>query len=123
MAEGTSCNWKYFVATFAEVTGQQASYQQVIPQEMIAGMPDKAFGEELADMFFYPTDPGYDGGMHLLRAGRHDEGRNQMPGDHAGGVYEEGGILLQCCTSNGQITCRTDKPRRWSSSRRHIHLG
>lgn len=68
MAEGSTCSWSEFMRIWGEVTGQKAAYKQVTTDEMIAICPDKDFGIEVADMFTYSTDPGYDGGMDLVKA-------------------------------------------------------
>lgn len=70
MAEGTSCTWPQWVATWSKVTGVPATYRQISREDMIQACGgDHDFGGEIADMFDYSSDPGYDGGMHLLRAG------------------------------------------------------
>ena len=54
---------------WSEVTGISGSYKQITVEEMAKSNPDYAFGIELADMFDYSSEPGYDGGDHnLLRA-------------------------------------------------------
>lgn len=68
MAEGTTCTWPEFVQTWGRITGASVSYRQVTPGDMIAATPDRDAGIEVADMFSYSSDPGYDGGMELLRA-------------------------------------------------------
>ena len=74
MAEGTTCSWSDFVKLWSEITGQRATYKQITLEQMVAGSPDKDFGREIADMFSYSSDPGYDGGMTLIKAERPEEG-------------------------------------------------
>ncbi|CZT07929.1 related to nitrogen metabolic regulation protein nmr [Rhynchosporium graminicola] len=66
MAAGTECSWAEFVATWSRVTGKPARYQMCGVEDMAANCPDRMFGEELADMFDYSSDPGYDGGDKTL---------------------------------------------------------
>lgn len=68
MAEGQSCDWTEYARIWSEVTGQKAIYKQLSEDEFIPMIPDPEFGRELADMFTYSTDPGYDGGMDLIKA-------------------------------------------------------
>lgn len=68
MAEGTSCTWPAFVETWARTTGAPVRYRQSTADEMIAATPDRDMGIEVADMFLYSENPGYDGGMELLKA-------------------------------------------------------
>lgn len=53
---------------WGQVTGQKGAYKQITEEELIALSPDKPFGEEVADMFTYCDEPGYDGGMDLITA-------------------------------------------------------
>ncbi|CAL3969057.1 unnamed protein product [Diplocarpon coronariae] len=62
LAAGSICSWSDFAATWSRVTGRSAGYVQVERERMVEAVPDRAFGEELADMFEYSSDPGYDGG-------------------------------------------------------------
>ncbi|QDS72117.1 hypothetical protein FKW77_003752 [Venturia effusa] len=66
MAEGTTCSWTDFLATWSNVTGKQAEYVQISSEEMAKNNPDRMFGEELTDMFSYSSEPGYDGGDETL---------------------------------------------------------
>lgn len=66
MAEGTTCSWTDFLATWSRVTGKKANYVHISSEEMAQNNPDKMFGEELADMFAYSSEPGYDGGDKTL---------------------------------------------------------
>jgi hypothetical protein len=69
MAEGTTCSWTEYIKLWSEVTSVPASYRQISVEDLIAIMPDAEFGREVADMFAYSTEPGYDGGdTGLLRA-------------------------------------------------------
>ncbi|KAK1988426.1 NmrA-like family protein [Colletotrichum cereale] len=68
MAEGTTCTWPQFLATWAKVTGVKADYKQISPEEMIDATGERDTGIEIAYMFSYSSDPGYDGGMDLLTA-------------------------------------------------------
>ncbi|OHE96837.1 NmrA-like family protein [Colletotrichum orchidophilum] len=68
MAEGTTATWPQFLETWAKVNGVQASYKQITPEEMIEATGEHDTGIEVAYMFSYSSDPGYDGGMDLLTA-------------------------------------------------------
>lgn len=68
MAEGTSCSWPDWIAAWSKVTGVPASYRQITNEDMAKGSADRELGAEVADMFSYSSDPGYDGGMVLLKA-------------------------------------------------------
>lgn len=68
MAEGTTCSWPEFLRTWSEVTGIEATYKQITPEEMIGVTGDRDTGIEVAYMYSYSSDPGYDGGMDLLTA-------------------------------------------------------
>ncbi|KAJ5715462.1 uncharacterized protein N7483_012643 [Penicillium malachiteum] len=68
MAEGTTCSWTDWIKTWSDITGALASYRQITPDEMIEMTPDRDCGIEVAYMFSYSTDPGYDGGRTLLTA-------------------------------------------------------
>lgn len=68
MAEGTTATWPQFLETWAKVNGVQASYKQITPEEMIEATGERDTGIEVAYMFSYSSDPGYDGGMDLLTA-------------------------------------------------------
>ncbi|EJD45613.1 NAD(P)-binding protein [Auricularia subglabra TFB-10046 SS5] len=68
MAEGTSCTWPEFVETWGRITGVEVRFRQSSADEMIAATPDPNMGIEVADMFLYSSDPGYDGGKDLLKA-------------------------------------------------------
>lgn len=68
MAAGTTCTWPEFLEIWAKTTGAEATYKQVTPEKMIEAIEDHEFGIEIAYMFSYSSDPGYDGGMELLTA-------------------------------------------------------
>ncbi|KAE9580515.1 NmrA-like family domain-containing protein 1 [Colletotrichum fructicola] len=68
MAEGSTCTWPEFLETWAQVTGKTATYKQITPEEMIEATGERDTGIEVAYMFSYSSDPGYDGGMDLLTA-------------------------------------------------------
>ncbi|OLN97347.1 NmrA-like family domain-containing protein 1-like protein 2 [Colletotrichum chlorophyti] len=68
MAEGTTCTWPKFLETWATAVGVEAQYKQVTPEEMINATGERDTGIEVAYMFSYSSDPGYDGGMNLLTA-------------------------------------------------------
>ncbi|KAH6652893.1 hypothetical protein BKA67DRAFT_637196 [Truncatella angustata] len=68
MACGTTCTWSEYMRLWSKVTGMSGTYKQVTPQQMIDVTPDKPCGEEVADMWSYTSNPGYDGGMELLFA-------------------------------------------------------
>ncbi|XP_044718988.1 nmrA-like family domain-containing protein [Hirsutella rhossiliensis] len=68
MAAGTTCTWPEFLETWGRAAGYPVHYRQVTPDEMIAATPDTETGIEVAAMFSYTSDPGYDGGMELLTA-------------------------------------------------------
>jgi len=65
---GQYLSFKDWAAAWGRVTGKTISYKEVTREEMIADTPDKAAGLEVALMFEYSSDPGYDGGMELLTA-------------------------------------------------------
>lgn len=68
MAAGTTCTWPEFLETWAKVNGVKANYNHVSEEEMIEATADRECGIEVAAMFSYASDPGYDGGMELLTA-------------------------------------------------------
>lgn len=68
MAEGSTCTWPEFLETWAQVTGKTATYRQVTPEEMIEATGERDTGIEVAYMFSYSSNPGYNGGMDLLTA-------------------------------------------------------
>lgn len=60
--------WPEFAAAWTRVTGRPLAYREVGFDEMVAATPDHDCGVEVALMFAYSSDPGYDGGMDLLKA-------------------------------------------------------
>lgn len=74
MAEGTTCTWPEWIAAWSKATGTPATYRQITREAMVqeaggGGGGDEDFGGEIADMFAYTSNPGYDGGTKtLLRA-------------------------------------------------------
>ncbi|EWG55736.1 hypothetical protein FVEG_13687 [Fusarium verticillioides 7600] len=68
MAEGTTCTWPEWIETWGRINNVPVRYRQVTPDEMTAATPDRDAGIETGYMFSYTSDPGYDGGMKLLRA-------------------------------------------------------
>lgn len=61
-------SWTEFAQAWARVTGRTVAYREVPFDEMVAATPDRDTGVEVALMFAYTSDPGYDGGMDLLTA-------------------------------------------------------
>ncbi|PVI03017.1 NAD(P)-binding protein [Periconia macrospinosa] len=68
MAAGTFCSWTSWINTWSAITGAPVSYKQITQEEMIDMTDDKDLGLEVALMYSYANDPGYDGGMDLLTA-------------------------------------------------------
>jgi hypothetical protein len=69
IAEGTSCSWTEYMRLWSQVTGKTGRFQEVSLEYIVSRTPDSDFGKELAYMFQYSTDPGYDGGdTSLLKA-------------------------------------------------------
>lgn len=56
-----------WIKTWGKVTGKTVSYQEITMEQMVEQTPDKDCGLEVALMFAYSSDPGYDGGMDLLK--------------------------------------------------------
>lgn len=121
MAEGVTCSWSEYMRIWGEVTGQKAVYKQVTAEEMIALTPDKDFGVEVADMFTYNNDPGYDGGMDLIRAEdlrkvrlqfvvssyslTNSKGRHRLSYDGPEGVHEQARLeQCSCAVKRGHRT-------------------
>ncbi|KAL2021767.1 hypothetical protein VTK56DRAFT_6710 [Thermocarpiscus australiensis] len=61
-------SWRDFAAAWARVTGATIRYRQVALDDMVAETSDRDCGVEVALMYAYCSDPGYDGGMELLKA-------------------------------------------------------
>lgn len=68
MAAGTTCSWSDWMKTWLKHTNKEGGYRQVSMQQMMDDSPDREFGREVAEMFIYTSDPGYDGGMKLITA-------------------------------------------------------
>ena len=68
LAMGSYCSFTEFITLWGKTTGVLASYKQVPFETMVADTPDEDCGIETAHMFAYSTDPGYDGGMNVLKA-------------------------------------------------------
>ncbi|WEW59738.1 hypothetical protein PRK78_005218 [Emydomyces testavorans] len=69
MAAGSICSWSEYMRIWSQVTGVPSSYEQVTLEQVRDLSPEKEFGEEVADMLAYSSDPGYDGGdTTLLKA-------------------------------------------------------
>jgi hypothetical protein len=82
MAAGTFCSWSDWLKTWTAITGHPASYRQVTEEEMIEATGDYDLGLEVALMYSYANDPGYDGGMDLLTADDLRKVGNGVPGLH-----------------------------------------
>ncbi|KAL1873163.1 hypothetical protein Daus18300_003982 [Diaporthe australafricana] len=68
MAEGATCTWPEWIAAWSKATGKPAKYRHISREDMIKACGDEDFGGEIADMYAYTSNPGYDGGKTLLRA-------------------------------------------------------
>jgi len=69
MAEGTTCSWSEYMRLWSKIKKTPATYKECSMEELAKAAPDIYFGWEIADMFDYSTDPGYDGGdASLLKA-------------------------------------------------------
>lgn len=68
MAEGTTCTWPEWIAAWSKATGTPAKFCEVPREVMVKACGDEDFGGEIADMYDYASNPGYDGGKTLLRA-------------------------------------------------------
>jgi hypothetical protein len=60
--------WPEWAEALASATGRSVTYKEVEFDEMVAATPDRDCGIEVALMFSYSSDPGYDGGMEVLTA-------------------------------------------------------
>lgn len=65
---GEYLSWAEFARAWAKVTGAAIRYVEVGFDDMVAETPDEDCGVEVALMFKYSSEPGYDGGMELLTA-------------------------------------------------------
>ena len=61
-------SWVEFAATWAKVTGATIAYKEIAFDDMVNALPDRDLGVEIALMFAYSSDPGYDGGKEVLKA-------------------------------------------------------
>ncbi len=60
--------WPEFAAAWTRVTGATIAYKEISLDDMVNDMPDRDLGLEVALMFRYSSEPGYDGGKELLKA-------------------------------------------------------
>ncbi|KAK4120236.1 NAD(P)-binding protein [Parathielavia appendiculata] len=65
---GEYLSWAEFAKTWARITGASIRYKEVSFDDMVNEVGDRDLGVEVALMFLYSSDPGYDGGMDLLKA-------------------------------------------------------
>jgi hypothetical protein len=65
---GEYLSWTDFAKTWGKVTGATIIYKEVSFDEMVNEMPDRDLGVEVALMFAYSSEPGYDGGVKVLKA-------------------------------------------------------
>jgi len=68
MAAGSIVGFGEYIRLFGEHNNVPVSYKQVTFEEMVADSEDEATGIEVANMYLYADEPGYDGGMELLTA-------------------------------------------------------
>ncbi|KAK0641930.1 NAD(P)-binding protein [Cercophora newfieldiana] len=69
MAAGSIVSFGEYIRLFGEHNNVPVSYKQVTFDDMVADtLGDEATGIEVANMYVYADDPGYDGGMELLTA-------------------------------------------------------
>lgn len=62
LAAGSMCSWTEYMHLWSKINRVPASYKQISVQDMVNALPDEEYAKELADMFIYSSDPGYDGG-------------------------------------------------------------
>lgn len=60
--------WPEFAQAWSRVTGATIAYRQVSFDDMVGAMPDRDLGVEVALMFAYSSETGYDGGKEVLKA-------------------------------------------------------
>ncbi|KAK4164000.1 hypothetical protein QBC43DRAFT_318536 [Cladorrhinum sp. PSN259] len=65
---GEYLSFNDWIKTWSKITGATVSYKEVSIEDMVQETPDKDCGLEVALMFAYSSDPGYDGGMDVLKA-------------------------------------------------------
>lgn len=70
MCAGTFAGFEEYIRLWGEKNGVKRSYKQVTFDDMVAdaGPGQEDLGIEVAHMYAYADDPGYDGGMELLTA-------------------------------------------------------
>lgn len=70
MCAGTFAGFDEYIRLWGEKNGVKTSYKQVTFDDMVAdaGPGQEDLGIEVAHMYTYADDPGYDGGMKLLTA-------------------------------------------------------
>lgn len=88
--------WPEFAQAWARVTGRRVAYREVAFDDMVAETPDRDCGVEVALMFRYSSDPGYDGGMDLLTA---EDLRKVSTGSPSGVC-----LSVVCCQTNALLT-------------------
>ncbi|KAH6839587.1 hypothetical protein B0I37DRAFT_386780 [Chaetomium sp. MPI-CAGE-AT-0009] len=66
---GEYLSWSDFAKVWAKVTGATIRYRQISLNDMVSQVADRDLGLEVALMFEYSSEPGYDGGMEVLKAG------------------------------------------------------
>jgi hypothetical protein len=65
---GEYLSWPDFAKAWAKVTGATVNYKENTFDDMVDSVPDRDLGIEVALMFLYSSEPGYDGGMEVLKA-------------------------------------------------------
>ncbi|EAQ88704.1 hypothetical protein CHGG_05323 [Chaetomium globosum CBS 148.51] len=65
---GEYLSWSEFAQVWAKVTGATIRYREISFDEMVKQVPDRDLGIEVGLMFEYSSEPGYDGGMDVLKA-------------------------------------------------------
>ncbi|KAM7185740.1 hypothetical protein V8F20_011677 [Naviculisporaceae sp. PSN 640] len=69
MAAGSFLPWGEYIKLWGEILGVKTHYKEIDFNGMVATCPeDPDTGIEVAHMYMYASDPGYDGGMELLTA-------------------------------------------------------
>ncbi|KAK0620714.1 hypothetical protein B0T14DRAFT_497189 [Immersiella caudata] len=69
MAAGSTVGFGEYIRLFGEHNTVPVSYKQITFDEMVNdAVEDEAAGIEVANMYVYADEPGYDGGMDLLTA-------------------------------------------------------
>lgn len=65
---GEYLSWSEFASAWAKVTGATIRYREIGFDDLVDLVPDRDFGVEVALMFAYTSEPGYDVEMELLKA-------------------------------------------------------